>query len=479
MRSIKTKLVVSIALIAILQALIVSVWVRLSTEEAFEKFLREDAVEGFVENAVQYFEENNSWAGIESGRPNLNRAVDDLRGSGRESAVLRPPPNRNQPPRPGRRRDDGAPRFGLTDANGTVLISHDQFAIGAQVPESERQAHLPIRLGDRVIGWALIPEGRLPLGGPEISYITQTNQALVVAALFGLSVAVLIGLIVAGRLSAPIRSLTAATKRLADGDLDVAVQSDRQDEIGELTRSFNAMSISLRTLEDARNQMTADISHDLRTPITVISGYLEAIQTGDLDPTPDRMALIQTEAKKLETLVEDLRTVSLADAGALRLSKTSVAPHIFLGAIARTFSEEARTSGISLDVRVDEPLALLEMDEPAMNRVFGNLVSNALRHTPSGGRIELSAQYDGECIRFDVLDSGTGIPEEKLPFLFDRFFRADPSRSGDAGDSGLGLTIVQSIVEAHSGKVFALNNEGPGACFSIYLSPERIEGEPL
>ncbi len=220
-----------------------------------------------------------------------------------------------------------------------------------------------------------------------------------------------------------------------------------------------------------------DIAHDLRTPLTVISGYVESLRDGVLAPTTERFDTIYREVQHLQTLVEDLRTLSLADAGELRLNREPVSSRDLLESVAATFSHKAESRRIALRVNCAEDISDINVDIARMNEVFGNLVSNALRYTSEGGTITLSAQQDAGRVRLAVADDGAGIAPEALPHIFERFYRADTSRTDNAGESGLGLAIARSIVVAHGGTLEATSALGLGATFTMTLAGHQKSRE--
>jgi signal transduction histidine kinase len=239
-----------------------------------------------------------------------------------------------------------------------------------------------------------------------------------------------------------------------------------QDELGELAMAFNQMSADLDRLNRSRRQMTADIAHDLRSPLTVIGGYVESMRDGVLKPTPERLNTIHAEVQHLQRLVEDLRTLSQADAGELTLNREPVAPLALLERMAKSYDHLAAKKKISLEVQGEPGLPEIRLDPDRMAQVFGNLITNSLRYTPEGGEIVLAAGQEANMLVFRVRDNGQGIPAESLPHIFDRFYRADPARA-QWNESGLGLAIARSIVEAHGGSISAESQVGQGTTVKI------------
>ena len=227
------------------------------------------------------------------------------------------------------------------------------------------------------------------------------------------------------------------------------------------------MSADLARSQAARRRMTADIAHDLRTPLTVITGYLEAMCEGTLEPTTERLETLRREADQLHRLIADLRTLSLADAGELDLTREPIALRAFLDQATESFLQRAANEGINIEVQASEDLPTVELDPERMARVLKNLIANAFHHTSRADSIILSARRRATTVELTVKDSSAGIPAEALPHVFDRFSRADPSRARDDGSSGLGLAIAKSIVDAHGGTIAVESDLGRGTTFTL------------
>jgi signal transduction histidine kinase len=255
---------------------------------------------------------------------------------------------------------------------------------------------------------------------------------------------------------------------VAKGALGRQVEVRSRDELGTLAESFNLMSTDLARASSLRRQMTADIAHDLRTPLSVILGYTEALREGKLSGEQDIYDTLYAEAQHLQRLIDDLRTLSLADAGELPLARQVVAPHSLLDRAASAYRAQAETQHIALVVQANPDLPEVAVDPERMAQVLGNLLSNALRFTPAGGAITLSATAQGKMVQLGVADTGSGIAADDLPRVFERFYRADTSRQHD-GSSGLGLAIAKSIVEAHGGSINVASTRGVGTTFTLTL----------
>jgi signal transduction histidine kinase len=280
--------------------------------------------------------------------------------------------------------------------------------------------------------------------------------------------------LLARALTQPLKALTRASQAIANGQLEQQVRVRSGDEIGQLSAAFNRMSADLAQASQLRRQMTADIAHDLRTPLSMILAHSEALRDGVLPATPETYTLIHDEALRLSRMVEDLRTLSLADAGELPLVRRPTAPADLLARAVAVQAVRAQQQAVALQVYT-QPKALptIQADPDRMVQVLGNLLDNALRYTPPGGQLVCEARLDPSgpkrAVVFRIADSGPGIAPADLPHVFERFYRADRSRQRDANGSGLGLAIARSIVEAHGGRIWVESQLGQGAQFFVAM----------
>jgi two-component system sensor histidine kinase BaeS len=297
-------------------------------------------------------------------------------------------------------------------------------------------------------------------------------RLLAIVALVGV-VAVVGTVVAARRLLRPIGALTGAAHRMGEGDLGERVSVGGSDEIAVLAEAFNTMADSLEEQDRLRRIMTGDIAHELRTPLSNIRGYLEALREGVLEPTPEIIASLHDEAVLLQGLVDDLQDLALAEAGELRVVPEETDLVDLLERSLAPYRPRAEAAGISIDIEVDSP-AHVAVDRGRMRQVVGNLLDNALRHTPSGGRVTVGLRREGGATLISVADTGPGIPQEHLPNVFERFYRADPSRHRATGGSGLGLAIARELVRAHGGEISVESRPGAGTIFTIRL-PGAVE----
>jgi signal transduction histidine kinase len=327
----------------------------------------------------------------------------------------------------------------------------------------------PITEDGEVIG--ILIQFRTPFeGNPrELEFIERTNLTLLYGALFGAIVALLLGIFLSRTITSPLRELIQATHAISEGNLTQQVSIRSRDELGELAKAFNKMSAQLSHLINSRKQMTADVAHELRTPLSLILGHAEAVHDGVLPPTRENFEIIREEAARLDHLVDDLRTLSLADAGELSINLQSIDPGQLLHEVANLYQVRAQKKNIALDLDTTAPLSTLEADPGRMTQVLTNILDNALRHTPKNGTVILSAKQVDNKIEFAIQDSGPGLSPEDITRIFERFYRADPSRQREDGGSGLGLAIAKSIVQAHNGQLSAESEAGKGLKIKISL----------
>jgi signal transduction histidine kinase len=261
--------------------------------------------------------------------------------------------------------------------------------------------------------------------------------------------------------------LVDATRRVEAGDYSVRVGPRRRGlrAVRQLAGGFDTMAARLETDERQRRTLLAEVSHELRTPLTVVQGNLEAILDGVYPPDPTHIAAILEETRVLARLIDDLRTLALSEAGTLALHPEPTDPDVLVTDVVRSFEPAAAAAGVELSAEIDGDLPILEIDPVRIHEVLANLVANALRHTPVGGRVTVSgALEDGRWVRFEVRDTGRGIEPALLPHVFDRFVTGD-----DSSGSGLGLAIARQLVVAHGGEITAESLPGAGTTIRLRL----------
>jgi two-component system sensor histidine kinase BaeS len=448
------KLVLAFLVVGLTGVAIVALLASMTTESEFARFIFDEYRQASVEQLADYYEEHGNWNGVAGFAPVLSpfQFERPSHGSRRWAAIT------------------------LVDEDGVVILPGFGTRPGEKFPEQTLANALPIEVGNETVGWVLAAREAFPESPTEALFVQRINRTLIASALGAGAISLLLGVLLARTITHPIRELTEATRALAEGDLHQEVSVRTRDELGELASSFNQMSVDLARSIDLRRQMTADIAHELRTPISVILGHVDALNEGVLPFNDETFNIIREETNRLERLVEDLRTLSRADARELTLILRPIRPSELLHQAQATHRLLARKKGIAMHVEAEKGLPEIEVDPDRMSQVFGNLLRNALRYTPAGGEIHLSATSVEDGVEFRVSDSGPGIDPEALPHIFDRFYRTDASRQRDTGGSGLGLAIAKSLVEAHGGQIRVESHREEGTTFVIQI-PE-IETTP-
>jgi signal transduction histidine kinase len=341
--------------------------------------------------------------------------------------------------------------------------------LNAQPP---RQAPPPTQVPSQATG-DLVSEV-LEFVDPPLSNLQASFQrSLLIAGIAAGFAGLLIVMLLTRQALAPVRNLTAAASSLGAGDLSQRVPESGTDEIGKLANTFNTMASDLQHAVDQRRQLTADVAHELRTPLTNIQGYLEAIKDGVVEPNDETIDTLHSQTIHLSKLIEDLRILAIADAGALALNKLHGSPVPVIKDSVAHFSQRARERGISFNISVNGNDTVVDFDETRIRQIISNLIENALTHTPNGGSISVDIIGDYDDVKIIVTDSGIGISEADLPRIFDQFYRADQSRNRATGGAGLGLTIVKRLVEAHGGEISVTSDADSGTIFRILLPASR------
>lgn len=312
--------------------------------------------------------------------------------------------------------------------------------------------------------------GRGGLTNAQQAVVDRVSRAVIASGALALAAALGIGFVLFRGITRPVAELKEAAQSISDGDLSTRVDIRSGDELAELGSTFNTMASSLQRDEQLRRDMTADVAHELRTPLTVVQSNLEAMLDGVYPLDVDHLASVLAQTKLLTRLVDDLRTLALAEAGQLPLERQPVDAGRLAMAVADAFRSRAAEKNIAIDFDAASNLPRVSLDSQRMSQVLSNLLENALRHTPRDGHIAICAHHvDNRRVILSVSDSGSGIPADDLPFIFERFYRADKSRARVEGGSGLGLAIAKGIIEAHGGSIRVKSKAGEGATFEVSL----------
>lgn len=447
MRSLYFKFILAFLAVGLTGTALLAIFAGLSTADRFRDFLFDQNREGFVTQLASYYERAGSWDDVDEVYPFTGP---------RRSMTLKGAQERGP--------------FTLVDDTSHVVVAGPGHKQGMQVSESDLDHSVPIEVDGQEVGRLIVGRRAFEQTIVEQNFVNRSLQTIAFAAVGAALVALLLGIFLARTLSKPLRELTLATRAVAEGNLEQSVPVRSKDELGQLAESFNQMNADLARSRDLRRQMTADIAHELRTPLSVILGHTEAIRDGVMSPSEESFEIIHDEILRLSSMIEDLRLLSLVEAGELPFEPRPYAPLKLLDEIKAAYAPKAKQKSIDIKVDIAAPPNNINLDPDRMTQVLGNLMENALRYTPEGGQIILSAENSSDdVVEMRITDTGPGVEPEQFEHLFDRFYKGDKSRSREQGSSGLGLAIAKSIVEGHGGSIRAESRPGQGMTFVIRL----------
>ena len=451
----------------------VAIWINQSANAEFRKYitLREVRVPGSgVQELVEYYQRRGSWEGVES---LLAEGVYfSADGMGIRLGATLAEIGADE-----RRR---SPNVLFADADGRVVFDSDGKVKGKLLSRSEQGNAWPITETDdgEVIGYLLL---YFPVDasehGLEQRFLDRVEQMLFVGTALAVISMLVVGALLNRRLNAPLQRLADAARAVAAGDLGQQVEAGGSIEVAQVGQAFNEMTAALQEAETLRQNMVADVAHELRTPLSVLQGNLWAILNDAYPLEKAEISRLYDETRLLSRLVEDLRELALADAGQLYLDLRPTDVAQIIRHTVNNFGLAAEVQEVSLSARLPDDLALAQADPDRVAQVLRNLLVNALRHTPPGGSVTVSASSMVRTLEIAIADTGEGIAPEDLPHIFERFWRADPARArsriGDeerlAGGTGLGLSVTQSLVEAQGGRIRVESTPGQGTVFRFTL----------
>jgi signal transduction histidine kinase len=433
----------------------VALFARLTTTNEFQRYVERggDIRRGRFESLlVMYYDQNQSWEGVQP----LVEQISQISGD----------------------------RIILADSEKRVLADSDRKLVGQAAGQDwAPPAGFVVFLGTPVGVVYINPLGRPSSGAGEEVFLGSVNRSLLLAVIATGLAAVLLTLALSRRILRPIEALTAAARQMEKGDLNQRVEVKSGDEIGQLAHAFNAMADGLARLEQLRFNMVTDVAHELRTPLSNIRGYLEAMRDGVTKPSPVLIDSLYEEAMLLNRLVDDLQELALAEAGQLKLVRQPVALVEIVEKVVNVLQPQLADKGLTVETDLPADLPRVDADPDRVGQILRNLLTNAVNYTPPGGKITVAAKSAGAdtsatlstWVEVSVRDTGIGITPEHLPYIFERFYRADKSRARATGGAGLGLAIVKQLVEAHGGRVWAESTPGSGAILGFTLP---VSGQP-
>jgi signal transduction histidine kinase len=467
----RLKLIASFILIVLTAIGIFIVVTVRQTAQELNNFIERKGLTGgeqVVRALEDYYEAHHSWMGVQEvlrSSPHTPRFKMWGQGMGANQRAAPEAPSLN---------------LRLADVSGR-LMAHTMEGLlprDQTLTQFELRQAVPLEVDGETVGYLVADGGPGFTPANQINLLSRLNQAALVAVVIAGVVAVALALFLSFSLVRPIRALTQAASNMAAGDLSQRVQVKGNDELAALGQTFNEMAESLQHAEEQRKAMTADIAHELRTPLAVQRAHLEAIEDGVYPLNADSLATIEEQNQMLTRLVEDLRTLALADAGQLTLQKSATDFPELIRKVAERYKHQADGRGIKIQLNLEDCPPFL-VDPQRIQQILHNLITNALRYTPDGGRIhgDLSLRSSGEpgggvLQQYAILavrDTGAGIPPEVLPSIFDRFYRGGKSRARSEGGTGLGLSIARKLAQAHGGDLTAANLPEGGAEFKLTL----------
>ena len=461
------QLTLAFAVVILVTAGTVGVLANLRAGEAFRLYLSYspgDLYEPLLEGLSAYYEMHGTWEGVES--------------------LLQVMPLMREPMM-GRRRsftfpEERSPQVVLADHKGRVLYDRLGPDMVRRLTRDEEAAALDILVDGNVVGRLVIawPMESAILGPLEQRFVARLRQLLAIGAALAGGLGLVLGLALSRSLTAPLQRLASAARALAAGDLAQRVEVTGSADVADVAQAFNEMAEGLEEAERLRHNLIVDVAHELRTPLSVLQGNLQAI-LDDVYPL-DRAEItrLYDETRLLSRLVDDLRELALADAGELRLNLQATDAGRVVQAAAESLSPAAQAQGVTLTAEVRGSLPQIQADPDRLAQVLRNLLVNAFRHTPTGGSVTLTASATADEVEFAVSDTGEGIAAEDLPHIFERLWRADRSRTRDerwAGGSGLGLSIAKSLVEAQGGRIWVESKQSQGATFRFTMPSAQQE----
>jgi two-component system OmpR family sensor kinase len=458
MKRLWVRLVLAFALVVLVAVGAIALLAGLTASQEFNRYLTYgDAwpTQEMVDRLADYYQTNGSWQGVET--------------------ILR---WEHTAPEPwiGTRPDRGPGQFQmiLADAAGHVVYDRPGELLGRTLTADEQAASRTIDVDGETVGLLVIVVPPRPdfLGPLEQWFVSRLQWWLVIGAVLAGALGLLLGVILSRSLTAPLRRLADAARAVAGRDFSRRVKEEGSTEVAEVAQAFNQMTAALEQSEQLRQNMVADVAHELRTPLSVLQGNLQAILDDVYTMDKAEIARLFDETRLLSRLVDDLRELALADAGQLRLNRrpSEVAPVIESMLDSLTIAAESQE--VNLSAQVPDDLPLVQADPDRLGQVLRNLVVNALQHTPVGGSVVVTATATPEAVEIAVSDTGEGIAPEDLAYVFERFWRAERSRTRDKrwpGSTGLGLSVAQSLVQAQGGRIWAESVAGQGSTFRFTL----------
>lgn len=411
-----------------------------------------------VPSLEAYYADNGSWEGVSDWLNNDTSSSSGMMGMGSGQGMMM---------RWGNMWAMMDTRLLLADSRGQVVADSENEDNGRQLPFDVLAQGMPLEVNGQQAGTLVVAE--LSISSTTRQFASVISRSVGLAALVAALLALVLGVLLSQRITRPLHRMADAAQQVASGNLDVSVPAHTHDELGQLAQAFNEMASDLRSQRQLRRQMVSDVAHELRTPLSVMQGTLEAMLDGLLPAGRSELEALHQETLQLARLVADLRVLSLADAGQLELELQPVDVAYLVSEVVQRMLPLASEKSIHLEKATGTKLASLQADPQRLTQVLSNLIDNALRYAPQDGMVKVVVTETDNAIEMSVNDNGPGIPPEALPHIFDRFWRGEKSRNRAEGGSGLGLAIARQLTEAHGGTIAVESEAGEGATFRVVL----------
>ena len=455
------RLILAFAFVVLIATVSLVLIVRLNTAETVRTFMFRGGmagVESLVSALEDHYREFGSWLGSEA----VFREASGV-GPGGTGMGMGPGKDMNAEETIGQ-------HLRLVDVDGTVILDNKTRHSAEHIEAGELEFAIPLEVDGQEVGYLLTEGGMVFTPDTEQALLNRLNSAAITAAMIAGGVSLVLALLLSYSLLRPVRELTQAATHMAKGDLSQRVRIRGESQVATLGTAFNRMASSLQQAGERRRALTADIAHELRTPLAVQRAHLEALQDGIYDLTVENLIPIEEQNRALTHLVEDLRMLALVDAGQLALERIPTDFSALIERLISRFNPQAAAQGVEIILSPMAAPTTLAIDPQRIEQIINNLLSNALRYTPEGGVISVQCSVNsGQSLLITVRDTGPGIPEESLVHIFDRFYKADRSRSPGNGSTGLGLSIARKLAQAHGGDIAASNHPDGGAVFMLAL----------
>ena len=461
MFSLRSKILWAYSIIILIGMILMVTIINFSTRTGYQTFVRQNDINismGLREPLGEYYSIHNSWEDVKSVLQFPQQRIGQMRGM----------MNQNPDGDHGRNMN---PAIILTDHRGHVLVNTNPgFGFrGDAVPTDLIENGVEIKVRQKTVGYLFVGS-MLESGLSEVErrFLNKTTYIIIWVSIFILILSFIFSYLFSGKLAKPVSDLTKAVGEIEKGNFSRRVSNESNDEIGDLTRSFNKMAESLESNDQWRKQIIADSAHELRTPVSLIQGNLEMILDGVYESDKEHIQNIYDETLVLSRLIKELQLLSSADSGSMTLNREVIDINKLIENILNIFRAGEVKDKIRLVNSIDSPLPSIDGDYQKLKQVFSNVMANAFRHTPEGGSVEIRGNVRNSSILLVIEDSGPGIEHDDLDKIFERFYRTDSSRNRHHGGSGLGLAISREIVKLHGGEIYAESESGKGA--SIFIS---------